>query len=131
MPVARVVERVDRRLERAGCEVQVAVGSARVARDSARARRPGLHAPNQTWTWDITLLRGPHRGAFFRLYVILDLFSRFVVGWLLGHHENGKLAARALREACEREAVNPSGRRGCTEGTHQLATIGCRRAVSP
>ncbi len=70
-------------------------------------QRPELMAtaPNQTWTWDITLLRGPHRGIYYRLYVILDLFSRYVVGWLLARTENGKLAARALREACEREGV--------------------------
>jgi putative transposase len=48
-------------------------------------QRPELtaSAPNQVWTWDITLLQGPHRGTYYRLYVILDLFSRFVVGWML------------------------------------------------
>jgi len=66
-------------------------------------RRPELMAtkPNQTWTSDITLLRGPHRGIYYRLYVVLDLFSRYTVGWLLARTENGKLAARLLRETCE------------------------------
>jgi transposase InsO family protein len=103
--------------------------------------RPELmaDAPNQTWTWDITLLRGPHAGVYFRLYVILDLYSRFVVGWLLAHTENGKLAARALREACEREGVEQAqltihADRG-TAATSKtvadmLAALGVRRSFS-
>lgn len=73
-------------------------------------RRPELMAtaPNQTWTWDITLLRGPHRGVYYRLYVVLDLFSRYTVGWLLARTENGKLAARLLRDAYEKQGVEPS-----------------------
>ena len=73
-------------------------------------RRPELMAtkPNQTWTWDITLLRGPHRGIYYRLYVVLDLFSRYTVGWLLARTENGKLAARLLRETCEKEGIEQS-----------------------
>lgn len=72
--------------------------------------RPELMAtaPNQTWTWDITLLRGPHRGVYYRLYVVLDLFSRYTVGWLLARTENGKLAARLLRDAYHKEGVEPS-----------------------
>ena len=71
-------------------------------------QRPELTAtaPNQVWTWDITLLRGPHRGIYYRLYVILDLFSRFVVGWMLAHTENGKLAARVLRDACDKQKID-------------------------
>ena len=103
--------------------------------------RPELmaDAPNQTWTWDITLLRGPHRGVYYRLYVILDLFSRYVVGWLLAHHENGKLAARVLREACEREGIEQAqltihADRGtaATSSTvaDMLAALGVRRSFS-
>jgi len=73
-------------------------------------QRPELMAtaPNQTWTWDITLLRGPHRGVYYRLYVILDLFSRYTVGWLLARTENGKLAARLIRETCEKQGIEQS-----------------------
>lgn len=73
-------------------------------------RRPELMAtaPNQTWTWDITLLRGPHRGVYYRLYVVLDLFSRYIVGWLLARTENGKLAARLLRDACNKQNIEQS-----------------------
>jgi putative transposase len=73
-------------------------------------RRPELMAtaPNQTWTWDITLLRGPHRGVYYRLYVVLDLFSRYIVGWLLARTENGKLAARLLRDACNKQGIEQS-----------------------
>jgi putative transposase len=72
--------------------------------------RPELMAtaPNQTWTWDITLLRGPHRGVYYRLYVVLDLFSRYTVGWLLARTENGKLAARLLRDACTKQGIEQS-----------------------
>jgi len=64
--------------------------------------------PNQTWTWDITLLRGPHRGIYYRLYVVLDLFSRYTVGWLLARTENGKFAARLLLETCDKERIEQS-----------------------
>ena len=50
-------------------------------------------APNQVWTWDVTWLRGPERGERYALYIMLDLFSRYVVGWRLADAENGELAA--------------------------------------
>ncbi len=46
-------------------------------------------APNQTWSWDITRLLGPKRWTDFYLYVLLDLFSRYVVGWMVAERENG------------------------------------------
>ena len=68
--------------------------------------KPELMAtrPNQVWSWDITKLKGPGKWAYFYLYVILDIFSRHVVGWLLAQHENASLAQRLIRETC------PSGR---------------------
>jgi putative transposase len=50
--------------------------------------------PNQVWSWDITKLKGPNKGQFFNLYVILDIFSRAVVGWLLAERENAAPTAR-------------------------------------
>src|SRR5574341_64310 len=50
--------------------------------------------PNQVWSWDITKLRGPVKWTYYYLYVILDIFSRYVVGWLLAQHENATLAQR-------------------------------------
>ncbi len=54
-------------------------------------------APNQLWSWDITKLRGPVRGLWYALYVVLDVFSRCVVGWRLAECERGELAKELLR----------------------------------
>jgi putative transposase len=72
-------------------------------------QRPELvaTAPNQVWSWDLTKLRGPAKWTYFHLYVLLDLFSRFVVGWMLAHHESGVLARRLIAESCERQGIEP------------------------
>ena len=72
-------------------------------------QRPELvaTAPNQVWSWDLTKLRGPVTWLYFSLYVLLDLFSRFVVGWLLARHESGALARRLIAESCERQGIRP------------------------
>lgn len=64
-------------------------------------------APNQVWTWDITKVPGIERGAFFYVYVILDLFSRFVVGWLAAEHENARLATHLIAETATAHAIAP------------------------
>jgi len=64
-------------------------------------------APNQVWTWDVTWLRGPVKYCYYPLYVIIDLFSRFNPGWLLAHEESGDLAAKLIRETCERQGIDP------------------------
>ena len=63
--------------------------------------------PNQVWSWDITKLKGPGKWLYFSLYVILDIFSRYVVGWLLAQKENATLAERLIRETCARHGVVP------------------------
>jgi putative transposase len=63
--------------------------------------------PNQVWSWDITMLPGPGKGARFHLYVILDIFSRYVVGWLLAERECAHLATRLIRESCDKQQVRP------------------------
>lgn len=70
-------------------------------------KRPELlaTAPNQLWTWDLTKLRGPHKGESYWLYVIIDVFSRYVVGWMLAHTESGELAERLIRESCRKHSV--------------------------
>jgi putative transposase len=72
-------------------------------------QRPELvaTAPNQVWSWDLTKLRGPAKWTYFYLYVLLDLFSRFVVGWLLAHRESGALARRLIAESCARQGIRP------------------------
>ena len=62
-------------------------------------------APNQLWSWDITKLLGPRKWTYFHLYVILDVFSRYVVGWMLAHRETAALAERLIRETCERQGI--------------------------
>jgi putative transposase len=63
--------------------------------------------PNQVWSWDITMLPGPAKGTRFHLYVILDIFSRYVVGWLLAERECAYLAERLIRESCTKQNVQP------------------------
>lgn len=64
-------------------------------------------APNQVWTWDITKLATTEKGIFLQAYVIIDLFSRFVVGWLLATKECKHLAATLFAEAIARHGVEP------------------------
>jgi putative transposase len=65
-------------------------------------------APNQVWSWDITKLLGPAQWTYFYLYVILDVFSRAAVGWLVAHRESADLAKRFIEETTAKYAI-PSG----------------------
>ena len=62
-------------------------------------------APNQLWSWDITKLKGPTTWACFHLYVILDVFSRYVVGWMIAPRESAALAERLITASCERQGI--------------------------
>ena len=64
-------------------------------------------APNQLWSWDITKLRGPSTWTWYYLYVLLDVFSRYVVGWLLAHRESAQLAQRLIAATVAREHIAP------------------------
>jgi putative transposase len=64
-------------------------------------------APNQVWSWDITKLKGPIKWSYFHLYVILDIFSRYVVGWMVARNESARLAQRLIAETCEKQRVVP------------------------
>ncbi len=72
-------------------------------------RRPELLAtgPNQVWSWDITKLLGPVKWSYFHLYVLLDIYSRYVVGWLLADREKAGLAKRLITESCQKQGVEP------------------------
>jgi putative transposase len=61
--------------------------------------------PNQVWSWDITKLKGPTKSIFYALYVVIDVYSRYVVGWLLAESESAAHAERLLAESIEREGV--------------------------
>jgi putative transposase len=62
-------------------------------------------APNQVWSWDITKLLGPVKWSYFYLYVILDIFSRYVVGWMVAQAEAAALAERLISETCAKQGI--------------------------
>jgi putative transposase len=64
-------------------------------------------APRKVWTWDITKLKGASKGQLFYLYVILDIFSRYVVGWLVAEREGEDLARQLVRETSAKEGIQP------------------------
>jgi putative transposase len=70
-------------------------------------KKPELLAtgPNQVWTWDITKLLGPAKWTYFHLYVILDIFSRNVVGWMVAGRETAELAKRLIAATCEKQSI--------------------------
>jgi putative transposase len=92
--------------------VMNADGEVRERRDQLRHpayTKPELlaTAPNQVWSWDITKLLGPGKWTYFYLYVIIDIFSRYVVGWMLAYREQRFLAQRLIRETCVKEGIEP------------------------
>lgn len=62
-------------------------------------------APNQVWSWDITKLLGPAKWRYFYLYVILDIFSRYVVGWMIAPAESAALAEKLIKETCAKQNI--------------------------
>ena len=64
--------------------------------------------PNQVWSWDITKLKGPAKWTYYYLYVILDIFSRYVVGWMVASREQGTLAKKLIELSCEKQGIPPS-----------------------
>lgn len=93
----------------------------RIARDAGQSRerraqashppraRPELVAdgPSQVWSWDITALRGPRKGEWYKLYAVLDIFSRYVTGWLVAHAEDAIVAKDFLADAIARNGAIP------------------------
>ena len=74
-----------------------------------RYTKPELVATgaNETWSWDITRLLGPTRWSYFYLYVLLDIFSRYVVGWMVAERENAALAATLIEQTCLKQGIEP------------------------
>jgi putative transposase len=96
-------------------------------------------APNQVWSWDITKLLGPQKWTYYYLYVILDIFSRYVVGWMLAHRESSDLATRLIRETLVKQDVSEDqltihSDRGPSMTSHSvtqlLATLGVTKSHS-
>jgi len=63
--------------------------------------------PNDAWSWDISKLMSPVKWKYYYLYLILDLYSRYIVAWMVAEHENGTLAGRLLKEAYQKEGIKP------------------------
>ncbi len=109
-------------------------------------RHPNYHkpellatGPNQVWSWDITKLLGPQKWTYYYLYVILDIFSRYVVGWMLAHRESSDLAVRLIRETMHKQEVSEDqltlhSDRGPSMASHNvaqlLATLGITKSHS-
>lgn len=101
--------------------------------------RPELLAqgPSQVWTWDITALKGPRKGEWYKLYVVIDIFSRYVPGWLVAPIEDALIARDFLAEAVTHNLVTPHtihADRGASMTSRpvsdMLATLGIRRSHS-
>ena len=87
-------------------------GEVRERRDQLRHpsyAKPELLAtrPNQVWSWDITKLRGPVKWTYFHLYVILDIFSRYSVGWMIARRESAALASKLIGESLAKQGIVP------------------------
>jgi transposase InsO family protein len=77
-----------------------------LAKPPAPSSRP-LSIPGTEWSWDITKLLGPVKWTYYYLYVLLDIFSRYVVGWLLARQEAAALAKVLIAESCARQHIGP------------------------
>jgi putative transposase len=62
-------------------------------------------APNQVWSWDITRLKGPLKWSYYQLYTILDIYSRYVVGWMVAHRESAVLAGRLIEYTAKKQGI--------------------------
>ena len=88
---------------------EVPVQERRAQRTHPEYKKPELMAtaPNQVWSWDITRLLGPKKWSYYYLYVIMDIYSRYVVGWMVADRENSALAGRLIQQSCLKHGVQP------------------------
>lgn len=98
--------------ERTMYRIMTEVGENRERRDQLTHppyAKPELLAtkPNQVWTWDITKLRGPVKWTYYYLYVVIDVFSRYGVGWMVAERECASLARRLFDETCAKQDIVP------------------------
>jgi putative transposase len=63
-------------------------------------------APNEVWSWDITKLHGPAKWTYYYLYVILDIYSRYAVGWMITHRESAALAEVLIRQTATKQSIS-------------------------
>jgi putative transposase len=100
------------------CSMSTMYRIARAAGQSRERRRLASHptrvrpelvatGPGQVWSWDITALRGPVKGVWFKCYVIIDIYSRYVTGWLVAASEDAVVARDFLADAITRNGIEP------------------------
>ena len=103
-------------------------GAARPPTKRAKVEHVALR-PNQVWSWDITYLRGPVRGTFLYLYLVVDVFSRRIMGWDVCGEESMERAASLIQRTCAMNGVDPKGlvlhsdNGGPMKGSTMLATL--------
>jgi len=90
--------------------------------------------PNQLWSWDITKLKSVSKWTYFYLYVIIDVFSRYVVGWLVAHREQKSLASKLIEESCIKQNISPGqltvhADRGSSMKSKEVAQLLCDLGV--
>ncbi len=97
-----------------GTMYRVLAANAEVRERRAQRRHPAYaapellaSAPNELWSWDITKLKGPAKWTWFYLYVILDVFSRYVPGWLVATRESAALAERLIADTVAKQGIAP------------------------
>lgn len=98
--------------ERTMYRILASQGEVRERRNQLRrppAAKPELvaRAPNQVWSWDITKLKTSERRAFFALYVVMDIFSRYVVGWSIVEREDADVARALIEGCCDKHGIVP------------------------
>jgi len=93
---------------------RVLAANAEVRERRAQLRHPAYakpellaSAPNELWSWDITKLKGPAKWTWFHLYVILDVFSRYVAGWMVASRESAALAERLIADSVAKQGIAP------------------------
>jgi putative transposase len=95
--------------------------------------------PNQVWSWDITMLKGPEKWTHYYLYVIIDIFSRYVVGWTVSPRQTAELASELIEETCLRQSIDKDqliihSDRGAPmisqKVVHLLAELGVTKSLS-
>jgi putative transposase len=100
------------------CSISTMYRLLKIAGENRERRRQRTHpakkkpeliatAPNRVWSWDITKLRGPERGVYFELFVIIDIYSRYVVAWTVAAAETGELAKEFIDAAISGQGVGP------------------------
>ena len=93
---------------------RILAGAQEVRERRAQLRHPAYAkpellatGPNELWSWDITKLRGPAKWTTYQLYVILDVYSRYVTGWMVAHRESAILAQRLIADTAAKQAIVP------------------------